>query len=75
MGTFGSGVIKFNGTTWTTYDTAATKLTTDWVQVMGFSSNGTKWFQSWSFSTPGLSTLTGTTWAAVPIDANGWKGR
>jgi streptogramin lyase len=44
FGTFGSGVSKFDGTNWTTYNTFNSGLPGDYVFAIGIDGSGNKWF-------------------------------
>jgi ligand-binding sensor domain-containing protein len=74
LGTFSSGIVKFTGTRWNTYDTSDTKLTTNWVQTIGTSPTGLVWFSSWSLGPNGLVSLNGNTWTSFVKSSAGWSG-
>ncbi len=83
IGTWGGGLAKFDGTTWTTYTMANSGLRNDWVTTIAIDAQGNKWIGTYD----GLTKFDGTTWTtnysnsgspnnyvyAITIDSQGNK--
>ncbi len=59
IGTYGGGLAKFDGTTWTTYNTANSGLPNNYVRAIAIDANGNKWIGTYG---GGLAKFDGTTW-------------
>jgi ligand-binding sensor domain-containing protein len=85
VGTWSSGLIKFDGTNWTLYNTSNSNLPDDRIYSIAIDGNGTKWLGTY---TGGLVKFDGTDWTifngsnsdlsddwivSIAIDGNGTK--
>lgn len=55
-----SGLVKFDGTNWTRYDTTNSGLLNDWVEAIAFDKEGNCWISC--FENLGVTKFDGTSW-------------
>ena len=59
IGTWGGGLVKFDGTNWTVYNTSNSGLPVNYVLSLAIDGNGNKWIGTWG---GGLAKFDGTNW-------------